>query len=278
MKIIDVRCRPPFKPYEQAFDTSVDYAFAPHLFPHSFGMKMADSVKEKSMERLFEEMDRVGEFTGVVSIRKNDRGYENDELTTLLKQYPDRFLGACGIPSTDAIRAVEIMKKYIIDGPCLTTFMEPGWDMRLIDDETIFPIYEFCEKNNIPMLISFGGFHGPTTEYCDANRAANVAHTFPKLKIALCHGGWPLIGQAIRVCFAEENIYLSPDIYGLHAAGGRDYIEAANYMLHDKFLYGSAYPCVDIEGSVKYYIEHLKEEVVEDIMYNNAVRFFGLEE
>ena len=44
------------------------------------------------------------------------------------------------------------------------------------------------------------------------------------------------------------------------------------------FLYGSAYPCVDIEGSVKYYLEHLREEVVEDIMYNNAVKFFGLEE
>lgn len=57
--------------------------------------------------------------------------------------------------------------------------------------------------------------------------------------------------------------------------GGKDYIEAANYMIPNKFLYGSAYPCVDVEGSVAYYLEHLRPEVVEDVMYRNAARFLG---
>lgn len=279
MKILDVRCRPPFQPYlDTMFNPADTSLFSSYSFPTRFGMKVTESVQERSLDRLFEEMDRCGEYTGVVSIRKNSRGYENDALVELLQQHPDRFLGACGIPTGGGETSIEIIRKYIVDGPCVTPFMEPGMDGYFMDDEIIFPIYEYCEKNNIPMLISFGGFHGPTAEYCDATRAANVAHTFPNLKMALCHGGWPLVGQAVRVCFSEPNVYLSPDIYGLHVLGGNDYIEAANYMLRDKFLYGSAYPCVDIEGSVKYYLEHLREEVVEDIMYNNAARFFGLTE
>lgn len=89
MKIIDVRCRPLFKPYlNNMFDLTADNPFASHLFPKRFGMKMAESVKQKSMKLLFEEMDRVGEYFGVVSIRKNENGYENDALLDLMTQYP----------------------------------------------------------------------------------------------------------------------------------------------------------------------------------------------
>ena len=279
MKILDVRCRPPFKPYlETMYDPADTSRFSSFTFPMRFGMNVAESVKQKSLDILFEEMDRCGDFTGVVSIRKNKNGFENDALVELLKKYPDRFLGACGLPVDDSETAIQLVQKYIIDGPCIAPFIEPGMGGVFMDDEGLFPLYEFCEKNNIPMLISFGGFHGPTFEYCNPAHAEVVADTFPKLKIALCHGGFPWVTHAVHLAFHADNVYLSPDIYGLHSAGGSEYLEAANYMLHDKFLYGSAYPCVDIEGSVKYYHEHLREEVVEDIMYNNAVKFFGLEE
>ena len=59
--------------------------------------------------------------------------------------------------------------------------------------------------------------------------------------------------------------------------GPESYMEAANYMLRDKFLYGSAYPCVDVEGSVAHYLAHLRPEVAADVMYHNAARFLGLE-
>ena len=54
-------------------------------------------------------------------------------------------------------------------------------------------------------------------------------------------------------------------------------MEAANYMLREKFLYGSAYPCVDVETSVAMYLQNLRPEVVADVMYHNAARFLGLE-
>ena len=279
MKIIDVRLRPPFRPYldkNGMFDTEATNPFAISIFYKNFGMNMSESMKTASMEKLFEEMDHAGEMTGVVSIRKNARGYENDALLDLLKTYPNRFLGACGIAPDSSEETLATLRNCVLEGPCVTAFMEPGFHQTMIDDEKIFPTYEFCEQHNIPLLISFGGFHGSTDDYCLPIHADHVASTFPKLKIALCHGGWPWVEAAVRLAFKAPNVYLSPDIYALHAAGAQSYIEAANYMLRDKMLYGSAYPCVDIESSVALYLQKLRPEVVEDIMYNNAARFLNL--
>ena len=279
MKIIYVRMRPPFLPYlnkNGMFDTRADNPFAVSRFYRNFGMNMSESMKTASMEQLFAEMDRAGEITGVVSIRRNSRGYENDALVDLLKKYPERFLGACGIAPDSSPETMNTLQHYVLDGPCVSAFMEPGFHNIMIDDENIFPTYEFCERNHIPLLISFGGFHGPTDDFCLPIHAEHVATAFPNLKIALCHGGWPWVEAAVRLAFKAPNVYLSPDIYALHAAGAQSYIEAANYMLRDKMLYGSAYPCVDVESSVALYLQKLRPEVVEDVMYNNAARFFGI--
>lgn len=278
MKIIDMRMRPPFQPYLDTMFVERDHPFAIQNFYKNFGMNYSESMKQASMPLLFEEMDRCGEVTGVVSIRKNSRGYENDALVNLLAQYSNRFLGACGVASDGGADSVAMIQKYVVEGPCHSVFIEPGHEGFLMDDEKLFPIYECCEKNKIPLMISFGGFHGPTAEYCNALHASQVATTFPNLKIALCHGGWPWVEAAVHLSFKAPNVYLSPDIYALHAAGAQSYIEAANYMLRDKFLYGSAYPCVDLETSVATYLKKLRPEVVENIMYNNAVQFLGLEQ
>lgn len=278
MKIIDIRMRPPFQPYlDTMFDMNADFPFALKNFYKNFGMKLSDSMREGSMEKLFEEMDRCGEVTGVVSIRKNSRGFENEALAELLAQYPDRFLGSCGLDPEHVDAALNTLQTYVLDGSCTAAFIEPGFHEYKMDDERLFPIYQFCEEHAIPLMISFGGFHGSTDEFCKPVLADHVAMTFPKLKMALCHGGWPWVEAAVRVTFKNENVYLSPDIYALHAAGAQSYIEAANYMLREKFIYGSAYPCVDLETSVAMYLEKLRPEVVEDVMYNNAARFLGLE-
>lgn len=276
MKIIDIRMRPPFQPYFESFKES-DHPFAIQNFYKNFGMNYSESMKQASMPLLFAEMDRCGEVTGVVSIRKNSRGFENDALVDLLAQYPDRFLGSCGLDPDDVAEAIATLQHYVLDGPCTAAFMEPGFHEHMMDEETLFPIYEFCEKHQIPLMVSFGGFHGSTDEFCKPILADHVAMTFPKLKMALCHGGWPWVEAAVRVTFKHENVYLSPDIYALHAPGAQSYIEAANYMLREKFIYGSAYPCVDLESSVAMYLQQLRPEVVEAVMCGNAARFLGLE-
>lgn len=278
MKIIDIRMRPPFRPYLDTMFVEMNHPFAIQNFYKNFGMNYSESMKQASMPLLFEEMDRCGEVTGVVSIRKNSRGFENDALAELLEQYPNRFLGSCGLNPENVLESLDTLQKYVVDGSCIAAFIEPGFHQYKMDDERLCPIYEFCEKHNIPLMISFGGFHGSTDDFCQAVLADHVATAFPKLKMALCHGGWPWVEAAVRVAFKHEHLYLSPDIYALHAPGAQSYMEAANYMLREKFIYGSAYPCVDLESSVALYLQRLRPEAVEGVMYKNAARFLGLEQ
>lgn len=278
MKIIDMRVRPPFQPYLESFyDETYDGLTAVKNFAPRFGMKMAPSVREKSLPMLLEKMAAANITTGVVSIRQNQRGYENDALIELLEQYPDKFVGACGLSAIGGQESIDIIKKYVVDGPCVAPFLEPGMNGLHLDDERIFAIYDYCAQNDIPLMISFGGLHGTTPEYCNATHAAIVAQEFPKLKMVLCHAGWPWVETAVQVAFREPGVYLSPDLYSFHVAGGRDYIEAANYMLSQKFMFGSAYPCADMESAVAYYLENLRPEVIENIMYKNAANFLKLE-
>lgn len=281
MKIIDVRMRAPFGPYLEKgnmFDKEVRHPFALATFYRNFGCRMSASMAGASMDLLLEEMDALGDVTGVVSMRRSAKGFENDALVELLQNYPGRFLGACGLPPEDADAALGILQKYVLDGPCITAFMEPGFAGLLIDDAKIDPIYAFCEQHAIPLLISYGGFHGPTDEYCKPVHAQHVAENYPGLKICLCHACWPWVEPAVMLAYRCPNVWLSPDIYALHVAGGQGYMEAANYMLRDKILYGSAYPCVDLESSVAQYLEKLHANVAENIFYRNAQAFFGLKE
>ena len=53
MKIIDMRVRPPFQPYLESFyDETYDGLTAVKNFAPRFGMKMAPSVREKSLPML----------------------------------------------------------------------------------------------------------------------------------------------------------------------------------------------------------------------------------
>ncbi len=64
----------------------------------------------------------------------------------------------------------------------------------------------------------------------DPKYVDELAFTFPKLKIALCHGGWPFVAQACHVVMQHENVYLSPDVYMMSFTPGyQDYVTAANY-------------------------------------------------
>ena len=58
MKIIDIRMRPPFKPYlgkNNMFDTEATNPFAISKFYKNFGMNMSKSMKTASIEDLFKD-------------------------------------------------------------------------------------------------------------------------------------------------------------------------------------------------------------------------------
>lgn len=278
--ILDMRCRPPFGSFtELPLFNPWDGPFSTDRFCKAFGCQHAESVQKKSVDLLLKEMKEAGIDRAVVPVRKKT-DKDNETLAELVKTYPDIFIGSAGVDPLGGESAITDIKKYVIDGPCTAIAMEPGMCKPPIfaNDERIFPIYEYCEQNNVPLMLSYGGYVGHVDmEYYHPKYLEPVAKTFPNLKIALIHGAWPWVTQVVHLTYRFDNIYLLPDIYALKSAGAWDYITAANYMLRDKFIFGSAYPVVDLKCAVDQYLSRLNEDVKEKVMRLNACKFLGIE-
>ena len=106
---------------------------------------------------------------------------------------------------------------------------------------------------------------------------AAVAYHFPDLKLVIGHGGWPWHREVMAMAFNDANIYMIPDMYGLTGAGGEDYIKAANTIMKDQMLFGTAYPIISQKSAADYYENSgIKESVLPRFFYDNAAKLLTL--
>ncbi len=232
------------------------------------------------MPLFIEEMDEAGITKAVVPLRRAF-GHKNEDLLSLLAEYPGRFIGApCLDPYLPLAKSLEELQEYVLEGPCSVIMMEPGkcQEPMQANDRRIWPIYERCQEKQIPVLLSFGGFIPPALNYNEPYRIEEIAVAFPDLKLVVCHAGWPFVQEMIHVAYFRKNVYLVPDMYMVNCAGAQDYIAAANYMLQDKIILGSAYPILSMKENVAYVRSKVRAEVWSKISYQNAARVLGLEE
>lgn len=275
MSIIDFRVRPPYGSIKE----SLLYTRQPRS-EESWGLKTSRSIILESMPLFIEEMDEAGITRAVVPLRRAF-GHKNEDLLSLMQEYPGRFIGSpCIDPNLAIQTSLQEIEDYVLEGPCSVIMMEPGKCKKPMqaNDRRIWPIYEMCQENHIPVLLSFGGFIPPSLTYNEPYRIEEIAVAFPELKLVVCHAGWPFVQEMIHVAYFRKNVYLVPDMYMVNCAGAQDYIAAANYMLKDKILLGSAYPILSMKENVEYVRSKIRPEVWEKISYKNAATVLGIEE
>lgn len=278
--IFDSRLRAPYRSFKNSFYQRVDRTKS--LTYDRFKMPTPKSLEDASMETLFQEMEEAGITKAVVPARalKTLADIDNDDAAKICEDYPEKFYGAACIEIWDGeAAALEMIDKYVVNGPCKTIMIEPGFSRTPLyaDDEKFFPVYEKCEKENIPLMMAFGGFIGPDYSYCEPVLIDRIAQHFPKLKMFLTHGGYPCITEVCHVASNRPNVWVAPDLYLMHSPGWRDYVDAANYMLPDKICFGSAYPIVDLKAAVEIYEKAgFHGDVYEKVMYVNTARFLGV--
>lgn len=272
--IIDFRVRPPYKSLGEGALWNLERR---RSFAKRFGQGISSSIEEKSMDLLLQEMDELGIDKGVVQVRLSI-GMKNEDLASLLKEYPSRFVGMIGVTPWEVETAFADIDKYIVHGTATGIIIEHGFCNPPItaDDGRNYPIYELCQRLNIPVTLSFGGFLGPNVDHNTPKMIDKVAADFPDLVFILAHGGWPYVQEMAHVAFNRKNVYLSPDIYAVNVPGSTDYIGAMNYFIPEKMIFGSAYPVIGMKDMVDYYKEHLSKDVYDAIMYQNAAQILNL--
>ena len=205
---------------------------------------------------------------------------DNQDIVDLIHAYPGRFTGMAGGDPSDGPGAMEELERYVVGEGLRGIVMEPGLTKTpmFVEDERIFPLYERCQALGVPVMLMVGSNCGPDIEYSKPEHAERVAKAFPKLNIILSHGGWPWVTEAIHVAYRYKNVYLLPDLYQFNGPGSGEYLAAANYILRDQMLFGSAYPYVSLREAVDYFLEgRLRPEAQPAFLAGNARRILELE-
>ena len=145
------------------------------------------------------------------------------------------------------------------------------------NDERLYPVYEKCEKEGLPVMFHAGTtlFRGAKMRYADPYTFDDVINDFPDMTVVLCHGGrgfWYHIAEFMAKHFT--NVYI--DISGLPPKNLLTYFPSMKKFCH-KFLFGTDFP--GVPGIRKNY-DALKgliqdDAALEQICYKNACDLFG---
>ena len=266
MRAIDFRLRPPLG----GFLDMVMYADIERTarMAAGLGMNLPRSVRETSVDLMFEEMDAAGVVAGVVPGRISPvlGTIELDQVAAIVRQYPQRLVGFAAID--DAV--AKGMKGVVIEPGLLPVPMH-------LDDARVYPLYAHCEDRGLPVLFMAGGNAGPDCTYSSPEHIDRVARDFPSLKIISGHGNWPWAAQIIHVCYRRPNIFLSPDMYIYGMPGSQDYVDAANGFMADRFLFATAYPLLPFKDAIETLLSYsIRDSVIDRIFYRNAAQLLGL--
>jgi len=145
------------------------------------------------------------------------------------------------------------------------------------NDPRLYPLYEQCEKQQIPVMFHAGTslFKGAKMRYADPYTFDDVISDFPDLTVILCHGGrgfWYHIAEFMVKRF--ENVFI--DISGLPPKNLLQYYPSMKNYKH-KFLFGTDFPGVPgIRKNYEKITDLIKDEkVMESIGFRNAYDLLG---
>lgn len=277
LKVIDMRLRPP----AAGFEKLALYWDRPRIYPmtRDIGFEPAPSYVNESFEQMLTEMDEAGIVTGVITGRQGSQrmgNIDNAEIETVVRQHPDRFIGMGGV-DTGTLDIARRHIQEILDSDFLRgAVIESGCadEPKYADDPDLDSIFGDCEDAGLPVLLMAGGNAGPDVTYSHPVQIDRIAARHPNLQIVAAHGSWPWVQVILGIAYRRRNVWVSPDMY-LFLPGWRDYVDAANGYLQDRFLFGTAYPALPFKETVERFLElPFREDVKMKLLFDNAQRLF----
>lgn len=278
-RIYDIRVRPPYK----GFLNCLMYANRERTSANmrARGMSVPKVIETLNLADAVRECHEAGVVKAIVPARVPNPifdGAPNDDVLELAAMHPDLFVAAVAVDPLGGAAAAEEIRRHAKNPAVVAVVVEPGIvkEPAYLDDKRINPVWEECQSLGLPVLAMGGGVAGPDVSYADPVPLDRVAVRFPKLSIVAVHGGWPFVTPMLGIAFRRPNIYVCADLYMLKMPGWRDYVDAANLYLEDRFLFGTAYPFNGFKEYADKFAElPFRKEILGKLMHDNAARLFA---
>lgn len=159
---------------------------------------------EEQAERWIAELDKYGiEKIGFVT------GGGNDALAEVCSRYPGRFIGYAHFDITRPDAAQELDRAVKDLGLRGLKLLAPTIPI-LINDKSLYPVWETCERLGIPALIHFGmlGAAGGVSYHPNISPAVlePVARDFPTVDFIIPHFGIQHVTDLLFLCWSCPNV------------------------------------------------------------------------
>ncbi len=205
-------------------------------------------------DTLYAEMAHV-EKAIVFALRYGDSiGIESDDETTAaaVAKYPDKFVGFAYVDPRRA-DCMDMLVHAIEDLKLKGVKFGPIYNGVSLADPRLVPVYEYLQKNNIPLTMHMGTTfaRNAPVDYGRAIHVEPVALRYPDLVMVLAHMGHPWYGDCIAVSRKQPNVFC--EISALSYRPWQYYnilIEAQEYKITDKIFFGTDFPFARVDESV----------------------------
>ncbi|MBI3250574.1 MAG: amidohydrolase [Candidatus Andersenbacteria bacterium] len=183
------------------------------------------------------------------------------------------------------------LREHVEAGVVVGIKLYPGYENFYPSDERLKPVYEFCQKFNIPVVLHTGfllqGSPG-IQEQAHPNSIDKIVNLFPELIFIMAHFGNPWTAEAARVIAQHQNIYA--DLSGFFTEYDEhisleekaDFYQKMKEFISitgnlKKCLFGTDWPLY----SQKEYLAAVQELPMKDeerdlFFWKNSSRIFGL--
>ncbi len=183
-----------------------------------------------------------------------------------------------------------LVENMLRDEKCCGIKLYPGYDGHYVNDAIYQPYYELAQLYAKPVAIHTGQTQGSDTylKYCHPLTLDEVATDHKGVDFVMCHFGNPFLCEAAAVLEKNENMFA--DISGIlgctedldvyfHKKSAyiemlRGWLSYGDYW--DKIMFGSDYPCINMENYIEFITRLLPEEELEKVFFDNANRIYKL--
>jgi predicted TIM-barrel fold metal-dependent hydrolase len=217
-------------------------------------VRQGDMAPKANADTIFAEMEEVQKAI-VFALRYGDSiGIESDDETTAraVAKYPDKLVGFAYVDPRRA-DCMELLRHGVEDLGLKGVKFGPIYNGVALSDPLLEPVYEYCQRNNIPLTMHMGTTFARNAPV-DMGRAIHVepiALKYPELTMVLAHMGHPWYSDCIAVSRKQPNVYC--EVSALFYRPWQYYnilIEAQEYKITDKIFFGTDFPFSKVRESV----------------------------
>lgn len=216
---------------------------------------------------------------------------QNQRVAELVRRYPGKYIFFTSIDPAAPDFMDQLRRDHLQMG-CKGVKLGPIYQGVHPLDPRYLEIYDYCEKNGLPIMTHMAATFssGVPLEYARPALMDRVACEFPRLKIVLAHLGHPWIDECIAAIRHQPNLYA--DISALYYRPWQFYNALASvqeYGAGHKLLFGSDFPATTTADSIvglrgvnciaeKAGLPLISQDLIEGILNRDSLAVLGIDQ